>query len=876
MPDNKIAFLFVLLIVFGINNLFSQENTWRALPVRSVEEYNAGLPGGEGEQHPHSIARCLNHPEYIYLSHDVGGSWRSTDNGDTWQKNQDKGLFLPFGQSIEVDPNNPDIVFIIVDPSYNYKAEGYQGIYRSEDGGQSWAHVLYTQTNIERKYRHNIAYKQAGLGEGPATTWYAALMDNGLYRSDDGGLSWSEEPLSSLEGHETVYEVKTHPTDANIVYVCSSLGLFVSNNMGEGLTKVDALPENISSIAINPQHPDSIYATAYKEGLYLSIDGGKTFNSIYSHSCVRLHMNPGFPNLLYLIGSSRNSKVSSDGGINWEDIAVTETFPGLGRETGWRRWIDGDLSGVVPNPQDMNEAVAFSRSTLFKTTNGGTGFNESATGWTGNAWSWTDNSMAFDYLNPNRFAFFCNDVGTRITTSAGAWFHEGTNKEAGQWYPSKIGWYGTYSGDFMPVEGSETMIASIGNYFKTQLIRTEDLGQSWELMTEGTDNEEMNLFIAYHSKDPSVVYAGSRYSVDSGRTFQKFPFPDGYNKPYAIGMCRAYPDIIYALDYDCEVILRSCDRGQTWEEYARPGWRFKFFDPLPTFAADPVDPTKVYTLDASHDLACYDGESWTSFNVLDNSDDTVSFNYVRNVAVDPNNPSVIYAGMFASGVPAVFRTTDSGENWEDISNNLSRIGGTLKVNPHTGELYRGSIFGTWIFPAPYDEVPEIDPELLTGIAIETETDTLNPGDKITLVANDQTGCYDASQINWASADESIASINQAGELTAIAPGSCIITASTPDGKYLDELVITVINPDNVMESIGAGFELLNYKDKIEIRLPVNEQIESVKMYNILGSLVYEAPDNSGYIDISSLKTGVYFIRVHTNRKIYFGKVLKGK
>ena len=544
--------------IFTVNDGFSQnaDTSWKVLPIRSQQEFATGAFGGEGEQHPHSIARCLNHPEYIYLSHDVGGSWRSTDNGETWNKNLDIGLYLPFGQSIQVDPNNPDIVFIIVDPSYNYKVKNFNGLYRSEDGGAHWDLVLQTDTQIDRLYRSNIAYELSSVDSGnPIQTWYAAFAENGLYRSDDGGKTWGNSPMSSLTGHNIIYEVKTHPTDENIVYVASSLGLYKSNEKGANLEKVNDLPENVTSVCINSRHPDSIFVNVKQVGVYLSVDGGNSFKKILDHPSLRMHINYGFPEQLYLIGNNRNSKYSSDGGISWNDIPETKTFPGLGRETGWRRWIDGNMSAVVPNPTIKDEAVAYSRSTIFKTTDGGNSFNESATGWTGNGWSWTDNSAAFSRLDSNTFAFFCNDVGTRITTTGGNWFLENTNSQAWKWYSQgKIKWLGTYSGDFCPIEDSKVMVASIGNYFKTQLMRTDNLGKNWELVTAGESNEEMNLFISFNPDSPDIVYAGSKYSIDTGKTFQKFPFPELYDSPYVIGMCEAYPDIIYALNKSADII----------------------------------------------------------------------------------------------------------------------------------------------------------------------------------------------------------------------------------------------------------------------------------------------------------------------------------
>jgi len=876
-----------LWILQGTTNLSANidDTTWTALPIRSEQEFNMGAIGGEGEQHPHSIARSINNPGYIYLSHDVGGSWRSTDNGETWQKNLDMGLWLQFGQSIEVDPNDPDLVFIIVDQSYNYKANGFEGLYRSRNGGASWELVLQTETKIERTYRHNIAFDLSSINTSqPVQTWYAAFPNNGLYRSDDRGETWTNSPVSSLANHNIIYEVRTHPVNPDIVFIASSLGLYKSTERGANLKRMDNLPENISSICINPNNPDSIFATSYLDGLYLSVDNGNTFTKILSHQSVRLQMNHGYPEQLYLTGSSRNSKYSQDGGNNWIDMPVVNTFPGLGRENGWRRWIDGKLSGIVPNPQNKDEAVAFSRSTIYKTTDGGNSFNESATGWTGNAWSWTDNSMVFDRFDSKKFAFFCNDVGTRITTTGGDWFEESTNSQAAQWYPSQIKWYGTYSGDFFPEEESEIMIASIGGYFKTQLMRTENLGKQWELVTKGASNEEMNLFISFNRDEPNYVYAGSKYSTDTGKTFKPFAFPEVYDSPYVIGMCNSYPEIIYALNKSCTVILRSCDKGQSWTEYANPGWSFRPFDGLPTFAVDPIDPKKVYTLDANRDLASFDGENWTSFKVMDNFENKGPFNFVRNVAVDPNNPAIIYAGMFASGGPVVFRSLDSGKTWMDISYNVSRVPGTLKVNPHTGELFHGTIFGTWIFPAPYENIPKIDSNLLTGLIVYPLKDTLIINENLSLNFEDFTGCLSNQVIEWKSDNTTIAIVDEQGIVTAKGEGECTISAITENGKYYGECHITVANPNSVI-----GEEFIK-----EIRIFPNPNINSelstlqfylngasmvtVELFDILGnkqvlleSTYYDSGVNEVEIKTQHLIPGLYFVRISSTK---FSSILK--
>jgi len=695
----------LILLQFASNNITAQQ--WRVLPIRSKIEFENNFPGGEGEQHPHSIARSLNNPDYIYLSQDVGGCWQSTDAGETWQKTLDKGLFLNYGQSIQVDPNDPNLVFITV--SYSYFAQGHnnEGLYRSTDGGENWTHVLHTDVNynssVHRRHRQNIAYDLTTAEPGlPADRWYAVFPGNGIYISQDTGQSW-EGPVSSLSGHATVYFVQPHPADGKTVYLGTSNGLYKSDSLGYNLHPFGDLPTGeISSIAINPQNEQIIYATIRNGSLYKSENGGVNFAQINWGVYSKIILNPGFPQKMYLIGMNKNSYYSNDGGNSWILFGPVNTFPGLGRETGWRRWIDGDLSGVVPNARDSLEFVAYSRSTIFKSEEGGKTIGESAIGWTGNAWSWWTDAAEFDPLNPDRIAFFCNDVGMKISLTGGNYFEENTNSSAWTWYQQgKIDWVGAYSGDFMPVEGSQVIVASIGNYFKTQLMRSTDNGKNWELVTEGADNSDYHLFIAFHPNDPGFVYAGNKTSSDSGKTFTKINFPAKYNDPTILGMCKTYPDVVYAMDRNRQYLLRSRDRGVTWREYAKPGWAFRNFDSIPIFATHPTDSNIVYTYDSDSDLAKFDGAIWTNFNILDLAGGHSGINLVRSVTIDPNFPNVIYAGTFEAGVSCIFRTLDGGESWEDISYNLPRNGVTaMKVNQYTGELYRGSVNGTWIFPAP--------------------------------------------------------------------------------------------------------------------------------------------------------------------------------
>ena len=687
---------------------------WRVMPIRSETEFNQGKIGGEAEQFPNSMARSISDPNIIYLSHDVAQVWKSVNAGASWKRTLCKGLWLTNGQSIAVDPVDPNIVLVTMAASWNWLVTDFEGVYRSTDGGDNWQWVLDTHTNFgkpHRIFRRNITYDPTSITETGAQRWYVALPDDGtdrtndigLFQSNDAGLSWNlTSNLSMLPDPNTIYEIQAHPTVGQTVYVASKSGLYISTAQNPTLQPLGDLPSGaVSSVEINPQNPAMIYAGRFGSGLYRSLNSGQNFSLLKSFDLSRVFMNPGFPEVLYLVGQSSNTITSQDAGATWITDMVTVPAPGLARDVGtWKAKIAGRLTGIAPNPANPDEAIASSRATLWKCTDGGHTFVDSSTLFTGFAWSWWNDAVAFDTFDPDRFAFFNADVGMTITTNGSDWFEQ-RNDQAPVWYADEIiDWFGTYSGDIQPIPGSQIIVASVGGYATTQLMRSTNSGQVWELVTTAG---ERNLFIAFHPNDPNLVFAGDKFSTDAGATFSPVDFgPFNSENPSILGMCRANPDTLYALNQGLNHILRSDDRGMSWYSYDEPGWNFRRLDDLPTFAVDSDDCDIVYTLNASEDLAIFNGSTWRHTGVLALSGGSAIGNFVRTVAIDPKDPNIIYAGMHAAGVPCIFRSLDKGYTWEDISYNLPRFGmGGMAVNPHTGELFRGSPFGTWVFPPPY-------------------------------------------------------------------------------------------------------------------------------------------------------------------------------
>ncbi|MDD2797376.1 MAG: hypothetical protein PHV20_02160 [Bacteroidales bacterium] len=774
------------------------DSKWRSLPIRSEAEYNQNMAGGEGEQIFHGFSRCLNNPDYIYACHDVMGTWRSIDGGATWKKNIDNGLWLPFTQTITVDPVNPNLAFVQINSSWwrlNVdSAANLQGLYRTIDGGTNWEHVLVADNpKDERRMRHMTAYSPASMSTPTTspTRWYSLYDRNGLYRSDNSGVAGSWTKVATLD--TIVTDVVPHPTLLNVVYVSTDKGLYKSTDGGVTLNLMSQFGGNrITSVVINPQDTTKMYVVVVNtkglavldNGMYVSTNGGSTFTRpVFWHptkagsevttDCKQVYINPGFPEQIYWIGGSTYgniTKVSNDGGVRWSNpLAKSITFPGLARETGWRRSISGEFASVLPDPKNKyGDAVATGASTIVKVTNidksTPTVF-ESATGFTGNSSMASADAINFHPTESNMMMFSCNDIGPRTSTTGGSWVHEPDSTFYAWWQKdARIEWAGAYSADYQrsaTSTPSSIVVSSCGMYNeKSQLMRSSDYGVHWDTLTtvppkydiNGTilrdsvsgailwdvkANRQAFEFVAF---DPEVgyenyVYSGNMMSTDGGITFNYINYPVAsysgtYNAttnpyrtclPTVLGVSLdtlGHSHLIAVNGYKTK-IWRSDDHGATWYNcYTNPQANsLKWMDRIIPFAVHPTNPNIYFIMTpGTHDLrkVVYNPATGTStnydlnvFSYLPSGTPAavIASNQIRFVTIDPIDPDVMYVAMSIAGVPNVYASYNGGSSWEAVSQGLACQGGSLKVNPHTRELYRGSMAGVWIYPQPSSPAP---------------------------------------------------------------------------------------------------------------------------------------------------------------------------
>ena len=287
-------------------------------------------------------------PNVFFIGFHNGGVWKTTDYGRTWVPIFDDQPTGSIG-AIAIAPSNADIIYV-------GSGEGNQrpdlatgdGIYRSSDGGKTWTHhglrdaqqipqIIVDPRNPDRIF-------VAALGHP-----YGANPERGIFRSTDGGRSFEKV-------------------------------LYKDENTGA------------ADVAFDPKNPDVVYATLWESrqapwengvftgpgsGLYKSIDGGTTWRPIGNGlpagtdglGRIGLGMCDAQPSRIYAIIASPPKLGgvyrSDDGGENWRRVNDDNRL--------WGR--DGDFHEIKPDPTNC-DVLYVANIASWKSTDGGKTFTD--------------------------------------------------------------------------------------------------------------------------------------------------------------------------------------------------------------------------------------------------------------------------------------------------------------------------------------------------------------------------------------------------------------------------------------------------------------------------------------------------------------------
>ena len=272
----------------------------------------------------------------VYRSNNGGDTWTHIGLNDTWHIGE-----------IVVHPNNPDIVLVAAQGHF-WSSNENRGIFRTDDGGKSWNHVLFIDENTGA---NDIVFSPANPKIVYATTWENYPNINGkksaVYKSEDAGLIWNKITngvtinkntgrigiAASYQDKDKAYifidqRNQRNGQGAGEVYKTINGGKNWKKTHKENIKSLSVIGWYFMDMYVNPQNDEEIYGLGVR--LIHSIDGGKTFKNIEGQithltpsPAQTLHLdhcemwiNPYNPKEL-LLGNDGGVYHSYDGGKSW-------------------------------------------------------------------------------------------------------------------------------------------------------------------------------------------------------------------------------------------------------------------------------------------------------------------------------------------------------------------------------------------------------------------------------------------------------------------------------------------------------------------------------------------------------------------------------
>jgi photosystem II stability/assembly factor-like uncharacterized protein len=259
------------------------------------------------------------------------GIFRSTDGGATWQGLSTPPANLATTYGIAVKPDEPNVVLA--------SQELLGQLYRSEDGGQTWS-IVFTVPNVvpgEDLYQHglksiefapppnsNVVYAGACRGSVALDdiTDNDKKLSEGIFKSTDGGLSWVDaSDLNTTD--KGLASIAIHPTNPNVVYAAAPYaGVYKTINGGISWSLMPGLPTDMRAVAIHPTNPDFVYAGALQGGVYRTTNGGAAWSPF------KTGMEPNDPILAFAINPE-------DPDIVWVGSRATGIYRWVPTEGRW-------------------------------------------------------------------------------------------------------------------------------------------------------------------------------------------------------------------------------------------------------------------------------------------------------------------------------------------------------------------------------------------------------------------------------------------------------------------------------------------------------------------------------------------------------------
>ena len=546
-----------------------------------------------------TIAVHPNDNAVFYVGAASGGVWKTVNGGASFQPVFDKEGSFSIGW-IAVDPKRPSIVWVGTGERNSQRSVAYgDGVYKSEDGGRSWTNVgLKSSEHIGRVVvdpkNSDTVYVAA---QGPL---WAPGGDRGLYKTTDGGKTWAQV-------------------------------LKISENTG------------VSDVVLDPRNPDVIVATSYQRrrhfytmidggpesAIHRTTDGGKTWKKVNTGlpeeqlGRIGIAISPVNPDILYANVEAANRKGgiyrSSDNGVTWEKRADYNAGA----------MYYGD---IYADPANVDRV--YIPDVIFQVSDDGGKTMHSL----GQRFMHVDNHVIWVDPQNTDHMMVGNDGGLYRSYDRAATWTFFSNLPLPQYYDVDV----DNAAPFYNVYGGLQDNNSLGGPSRT---RSEHgiLNQDW-FVTQGGDGFVSRI----DPEDPNTIYAElqggtiTRYDKRSGERIGIQPQEDkggpaarwNWDSPFIIS-----PHSHTRLYFAAQMLYRSDDRGNSWKI---------------------VSPDLTRQLDRNT-LAVM-GKVWGPDAVAKNTS-TALYGNISAIAESPKKEGLLYVGT-DDGVVQV--SEDAGAHWDKV------------------------------------------------------------------------------------------------------------------------------------------------------------------------------------------------------------------